>query len=67
MGGTEMTLDFHVFQLVVLFFAVFLVSTILNNGMSNWLEGLMLLVTYLMLALIYFFEGAVQDSSLATA
>mmetsp|Transcript_113554 Transcript_113554/g.242360 ORF Transcript_113554/g.242360 Transcript_113554/m.242360 type:complete len:231 (+) Transcript_113554:2-694(+) len=64
--GTEMTLNFHVFQLAVLMFAVSLVTNILNNGMSNWLEGLMLLVTYLVLALIYFFEGAEKESSLAT-
>jgi len=64
--GTEMTLNFHAFQLAVLMFAVFLVTTILNNGMSNWLEGLILLVTYLVVSLIYFCEGAGKDSSLAT-
>merc|ERR1712099_128140 len=45
--GREMTLNFHAFQL-----AVFLVTTILNNGMSNWLEGLILLVTYFVVSLI---------------
>jgi len=64
--GTEMTLNFHAFQLAVLMFAVFLVSTILNNGMSNWLEGLILLVTYCVVSLIYFCEGPGKDSSLAT-
>merc|ERR1712039_552842 len=60
--GTEMTLNFQLFQLAVLFFAVFLVTTILNNGMSNWLEGLILLVTYFVVSLIYFCEGAGKDS-----
>lgn len=64
--GTEMTLNFHAFQLAVLLFAVFLVTTILNNGMSNWLEGLILLVTYFVVSLIYFCEGAGKESSLAT-
>jgi len=64
--GTEMTLNFHAFQLAVLMFAVFLVTTILNNGMSNWLEGLILLATYSVVSLIYFCEGPGKDSSLAT-
>mmetsp|Transcript_73121 Transcript_73121/g.169566 ORF Transcript_73121/g.169566 Transcript_73121/m.169566 type:complete len:419 (-) Transcript_73121:133-1389(-) len=63
--GTEMTLNFHAFQLAVLMFAVFLVSNILNNGMSNWLEGLILLVTYFVVSMIYFCEGPGKDSSLA--
>mmetsp|Transcript_18416 Transcript_18416/g.52847 ORF Transcript_18416/g.52847 Transcript_18416/m.52847 type:complete len:418 (-) Transcript_18416:194-1447(-) len=64
--GAEMTLNFHAFQLAVLLFAVFLVTTILNDGMSNWLEGYILLVTYLVVALVYFFEGTGEDHSLAT-
>jgi len=62
----EMTLNFHTFQLAVLVFAVFLVTSILNNGRSNWFEGYILLVTYLVIALIYFFEGPGKDSSLAS-
>jgi len=61
----EMTLDFHTFQLAVLVLTVFLVTTILGNGTSNWLEGVMLLVTYFILALIYFFEGSGKKASLA--
>mmetsp|Transcript_71532 Transcript_71532/g.190241 ORF Transcript_71532/g.190241 Transcript_71532/m.190241 type:complete len:423 (-) Transcript_71532:202-1470(-) len=64
--GTEMTLNFHAFQLAVLMFAVFLVTTILNNGQSNWLEGVILLVTYSVVSLIYFCEGRGKDASLAT-
>ena len=61
----DMSLDFHSFQLAVLFIAVFLTEGILNDGSSNWLEGLLLLVTYLILAILYFFEGAGKDHSLA--
>merc|ERR1712050_341788 len=56
--GTEMTLNFHTFQLAVLGLAVFLVTSILHNGRSNWLEGYILLITYVVISLIYFFEGA---------
>ncbi|CAK8988028.1 Vacuolar calcium ion transporter (High copy number undoes manganese protein 1) (Manganese resistance 1 protein) (Vacuolar Ca(2+)/H(+) exchanger) [Durusdinium trenchii] len=64
--GTEMTLNFHAFQLAVLLFSVFLVNTILNNGQSNWLEGYILLVTYFVVSLIYFFEGTEENTSLAS-
>merc|ERR1711941_101119 len=63
---TDMTLDFHLFQLAVLMLSVFLATTMLGNGSSNWLEGLMLVVTYIILALIYFVEGSGGDASLAT-
>lgn len=62
----EMTLNFHAFQLAVLVFSVFLVTSILNTGSSTWLEGYILLVTYLVVALVYFFEGTAKDASLAT-
>lgn len=62
----EMTLDFHTFQLAVLLLSVFLATSVLSNGTSNWLEGLMLLVTYVVLSLIYFYEGSGKDASLAT-
>lgn len=63
--GMDMTLDFHSFQLAVLLLSVFLATTILGNGTSNWLEGVMLLVTYIILALIYFFEGNHKHGGLA--
>jgi len=61
----EMTLNFHAFQLAVLMFSVFLVTSILNTGSSTWLEGYVLLVTYIVVALVYFFEGTSEDASLA--
>lgn len=64
--GRDMTLDFHAFQLAVLVLSVFLATTILSTGQSNWLEGLMLLVTYVILAMIYFFEGTESKMGLAT-
>jgi len=74
---TEMTLNFHTFQLAVLLFAVFLVTTILGTGRmesptgptlvgkSNWFQGYLLLVTYIVVGLIYFFEGSSSQASLS--
>merc|ERR1711972_640281 len=64
--GTDMSLDFHSFQLTVLLLSVFLVQTMLQDGRSNWMEGLMLIVTYFILALLFFFEGNSEETSLAT-
>lgn len=62
----DMTLNFHSFNFTVLMLAVFLSTCILSNGKSNWLEGIMLLVTYFILSLLYFFEGPSKDVSVAS-
>jgi Ca2+:H+ antiporter len=51
-----MSLDFHPFQLLVLLFSVLVVSSILSNGQTNWLEGVMLLLAYIIITFIYYFE-----------
>merc|ERR1712078_824782 len=52
-----MDLNFHPFQLGVLAVSIFVVTSILNNGQSTWVEGVMLLVAYLVIGLVYFFES----------
>mmetsp|Transcript_131777 Transcript_131777/g.332867 ORF Transcript_131777/g.332867 Transcript_131777/m.332867 type:complete len:433 (+) Transcript_131777:133-1431(+) len=51
-----MSLNFHPFQVTVLFMAVLIVANILRDGESNWLEGSMLVTAYSAIALIYYFE-----------
>jgi Ca2+:H+ antiporter len=63
--GSEMTLDFHVFQFVVMLLSLILVGGIASKGRSNWLDGLVLLVSYVVLSILYFCEGSGQDTSLA--
>lgn len=46
-----MTLQFTVFETVVLFVSVYVVGTVISDGSSNWLEGAMLLAMYLMIAI----------------
>eukprot|EP00434_Breviolum_minutum_P004415 symbB.v1.2.003890.t1/scaffold211.1/size373615/31 len=57
----DMSLDFHSFQLAVLFIAVFLTEGILNDGSSNWLEGLLLLVTRRSLGVLEIEDPAGED------
>merc|ERR1712061_680715 len=55
-----MTLCFRGFDTGMLLLSVFLVSAVLQDGSANWLEGLMLLVTYLMVAVISCFIKEVE-------
>lgn len=53
-----MDLNFHPFQLGVLAVSIFVVTSILNNGQSTWVEGVMLLIAYIIIGLVYFFESS---------
>ncbi len=52
---THMTLIFGVFELVALILAVLIVDTIVEDGESNWFEGMLLLVAYAIIATSFFF------------
>jgi Ca2+:H+ antiporter len=54
--GQPMSLDFHPFQLFVMLMSVLMVSSVLANGRTNWLEGAMLLFAYIIISMIYWFE-----------
>merc|ERR1719399_2777411 len=47
-------MDLSPFQLLVLIFSVLIVMSILSNGQTNWLEGVMLLLAYIIICFIYF-------------
>ncbi|KAF8891527.1 hypothetical protein CPB85DRAFT_249727 [Mucidula mucida] len=52
-SGHELTLFFANFETVSLFVAVFLVNTLIQDGKSNYMEGLMLVTLYLVIALAF--------------
>ncbi len=54
--GQPMDLNFNPFELVAVTVAVWLANSISSDGRSNWLEGTLLLATYLVLALAFFFH-----------
>jgi len=54
--GQPMSLDLHAFEVLVLLFAVLVLTSILQDGFSNWLEGSMLISAYAVIAITYFFE-----------
>ncbi|KAL2817364.1 sodium/calcium transporter [Aspergillus granulosus] len=57
LGKDEMTLDFDAFQVILLFVAVLLVNYLIADGKSHWLEGVLLMMMYLIIALAAWFYG----------
>ncbi|KAK5121485.1 hypothetical protein LTR85_005318 [Meristemomyces frigidus] len=57
----DLTLSFDGFQVTCLFIAIIVVNYVIQDGKSHWLEGIMLQVTYLIIALSAWFYPAVGD------
>lgn len=51
---TPMSIVFNEFELVALVVSVFIANKIAQDGESNWLEGIQLLATYLIIAACFF-------------
>jgi len=51
LSGHELTLFFANFETIILFVSVILVNTLIQDGKSNYMEGLMLLSLYFVIAL----------------
>jgi Ca2+:H+ antiporter len=58
--GQPMDLNFNPFELVAVAVAVLIANSISSDGRSNWLEGLLLLATYAILGLAFFFHPAIE-------
>lgn len=54
-AGKPLTLLFDPFESVTLFFAVLTVSYCVQDGKSNWLEGMVLMNVYVILAVCFWF------------
>lgn len=50
-----MDLNFNLFELVAVIVAVLLANSVSSDGRSNWLEGILLLATYTVLGLTFYF------------
>ncbi len=57
--GQPMDLDFNPFELVAVAVAVLITNSISSDGRSNWLEGILLLATYLVIGLAFYFHPVV--------
>ena len=54
--GQPMNLDFNLFELAAVAVAVAIANSISSDGRSNWLEGILLLSTYAVLGLSFYFH-----------
>lgn len=54
--GQPMDLSFNTFELVAVAVAVLIANSISSDGRSNWLEGVLLLATYVILGLAFYFQ-----------
>jgi Ca2+:H+ antiporter len=56
----NMTLNFPHFEIILYVMSVVTVSICLSNPKGNWLEGSLLITTYLMIAAGFWFENVVD-------
>jgi Ca2+:H+ antiporter len=55
--GVPMDLNFEALNVVILAFAVIIVTVIIVDGKSTWIEGFMLIVVYFIVAAAYWFDS----------
>ena len=58
--GQPMDLDFNPFELVAVAVSVLIANSISSDGNSNWLEGTLLLATYVVLGLAFYFHPIIE-------
>ena len=66
-GNEEMTLQFDGFQIAVLFVAVLLVNYLIADGKSHWLEGVMLMTLYVIIAVSAWYYPAREGRPVTAA
>ncbi len=55
--NTRMNLVFNTFELVSIVLSILIVSLVVEDGESNWFEGLQLLMAYAIIAVAFFFHS----------
>ncbi|EMR09958.1 calcium/proton exchanger [Pneumocystis murina B123] len=52
--GQPLTLYFKTFETVIMFVSVFIINYLIQDGKSNWLEGIMLIAVYCIISIAFF-------------
>ncbi len=58
--GQPMDLNFNPFELVAVAVSVLIANSISSDGNSNWLEGILLLATYAVVGLAFYFHPVIE-------
>ncbi|CBX93820.1 similar to vacuolar calcium ion transporter /H(+) exchanger [Plenodomus lingam JN3] len=61
LGKDCMTLYFDTFQIATLFVSVLLVNYLIQDGKSHWLEGILLMASYIIIALAAWFYPNIEE------
>ncbi|CAG8441349.1 14170_t:CDS:2 [Funneliformis mosseae] len=61
MTSRPLTLDFNTLEICVLACAVLIVNYLVADGKANWLEGYMLIVSYIIIAVAFFYFPNVPE------
>lgn len=61
--GQPMDLDFNNFELIAVAVSILIANSISSDGSSNWLEGTLLLATYIIIGLAFFFHPMIEGMS----
>ncbi|KAH7069010.1 Sodium/calcium exchanger protein-domain-containing protein [Paraphoma chrysanthemicola] len=62
LGKDCMTLYFDTFQIATLFVSVLLVNYLIQDGKSHWLEGVLLMSSYIIIALAAWFYPNIEEN-----
>ncbi|HVB19992.1 MAG TPA: calcium/proton exchanger [Candidatus Paceibacterota bacterium] len=54
--GDGMNLEFPIFELVAIVFAIFTTNSIIEDGETNWLEGILLIIVFCIVGAAFFFH-----------
>ncbi|GJP51599.1 hypothetical protein CLOM_g10752 [Closterium sp. NIES-68] len=60
--GVPMDLNFHIFETATLFVTVLVVAALLTEGEANYFKGIMLVLSYLIVAASYFVHNDASES-----
>jgi len=64
--GRPITMLFDPFESIVLFLSVLTVNYVVQDGRSNWLEGMILICLYVIIALVFWFYPGTELDGLLT-
>ncbi|KAA1467467.1 calcium/proton exchanger [Dentipellis sp. KUC8613] len=67
MMGKPLTLLFDPFESIVLFLAVLTVNYVTQDGKSNWLEGMILMCLYVIIAVTFWFYPGVDPAGVLSS
>lgn len=64
--GRPITMLFDPFESIVLFLTILAVNYVVQDGKSNWLEGMILICLYVIVATVFWFYPGTEPTGILT-